>query len=120
MSVASGSGRRYLSDDEIAALAAEMRVADPDNNQGDFNTFSRSHVFQLLKLFDVPSLDSQDPISDEEALRRLRLALWDSQRYASCRHHWNLRLGIAEYDMSFLGLTTFFRGRHSKTMINYL
>ena len=82
MSFASGSGSNYLSDDQIAALAAQMRVADPDNNQGDFNTFFRPHVFLLLKLLGVQGLDFKDPMSDKEALRRLRLALWDSQRYA--------------------------------------
>ncbi|KAI0085924.1 hypothetical protein BDY19DRAFT_963725 [Irpex rosettiformis] len=80
MSAASGSGRRYLSDNEIAALASQMRVADPTNNQGDFKTFFRPHVFLLLKLLGVQGLDFKDPMSDEEALRRLRLAWWDSQR----------------------------------------
>ncbi|KAI0311543.1 hypothetical protein OF83DRAFT_1287480 [Amylostereum chailletii] len=70
----------YISDQEIAAMAARMRVADPDHDYGEFSSTSRLDALILLKLIGVKGLSSNSPYSAEDILQKLRLALWDVQR----------------------------------------
>lgn len=74
------SGRKYLSDAEIARLASTMRVADPNVDNGAFDSVKRNEALAWLKLLGVHGLFPSSPISEEDAKKRLRCALWDVQR----------------------------------------
>ncbi|KZV81166.1 hypothetical protein EXIGLDRAFT_844820 [Exidia glandulosa HHB12029] len=73
------SNRRELpSEEEVRRMAAEMKVADPDATPGAFEEMTRLNMLALLKHLSVRNIDTA--ISDEALRRKVRLALWDSQR----------------------------------------
>lgn len=66
-------------DAEIAAIVANMRVADPSVDNGAFSSLSRTDC--LIWLHNLGVTDTiPSSTTDAEVERRLRLALWDSQR----------------------------------------
>lgn len=62
-------------------MAAKMRVADPDADPGAFEQMTRMNMLGLLRLLGVMGVTPKSSISDDELRRRVRFALWDSQRY---------------------------------------
>ncbi|KAF9030311.1 hypothetical protein BDZ89DRAFT_672575 [Hymenopellis radicata] len=73
------NGRRYLTDEEIVEAAAKMRVADPNVDNGAFSSQKRAEMVTLVRIMGATKLQSKSA-TDAEVERRLRLALWDSQR----------------------------------------
>ncbi|KAK0241072.1 hypothetical protein EDD85DRAFT_992541 [Armillaria nabsnona] len=61
---------KYLTDDEIAEVASKLQIADPDKDNGAFNTY-----------MGVPGLSHLESwaLSNEEVIEKLCYALWDSQ-----------------------------------------
>ncbi|KAF8911324.1 hypothetical protein CPB85DRAFT_1253002 [Mucidula mucida] len=73
------NGRRYLTDEELIEAAAKMRVADPNVDNGAFSSQKRAEMIILLRNMGATKIQFQSA-TDAEVERRLRLALWDSQR----------------------------------------
>ena len=73
-------GFKILSDDELAAEAAKMRVADTDVNLGDFEQMESRAAAVLLNLMGMNMKCLKAKPSDEALRKKVRLALWDSQR----------------------------------------
>ena len=83
--MASETNPRYLAEDEIIKLARSMRVADPTKDHGAFSSVGRMDALIWLRMMNVKGLDPGCPISESEAVEKLKLALWDTQRYV-CYH----------------------------------
>ncbi len=73
------NGRRYLTDEELVKAAAKICVADPNVDNGAFSSQKRAEMIILLRNMGATKIQSQSA-TDAEVERRLRLALWDSQR----------------------------------------
>lgn len=81
--------RKPSTAEEIAQLAAKMRVADPNRDNGAFSSLSTGDIMSWLKaLGTIKEVDpritsSRNPREQREvAIENLRLALWDMQRFA--------------------------------------
>ncbi len=72
----------YLTDNEIAEVTSKLRIADPDKDNDAFNTVNRMETLVWLKCMGVsgPSPLELRALSNEEFTKKLRYALWDSQR----------------------------------------
>ncbi len=79
---------KYLTDDEIAEVASKLRIADPDKDNGAFNTVNRMEALVWLKCMGVSGLSPLESraLSNEEVIEKLRYALWDSQRIDNLFH----------------------------------
>ncbi|KAK0454289.1 hypothetical protein EV421DRAFT_409130 [Armillaria borealis] len=79
---------KYLTDDEIAEVASKLRIADPDKDNGAFNTVNRMEALIWLKCMGVSGLSplESQALSNEEVIEKLRYALWDSQRIDNLFH----------------------------------
>jgi len=68
--------------EEIAAIAAKMRVSDPKVDNGAFSSIKKMDAFIWLKMLGVTDISNADIRSDddEKARNKLRIALWDTQR----------------------------------------
>lgn len=75
------SNSKFLTDDEIVELAKTLRVADPTQDNGAFSSMNRVEALVWLRLMDVKGLNPSSPVTETEAIEKLKLALWDSQRY---------------------------------------
>ncbi|PBK86557.1 hypothetical protein ARMGADRAFT_1047817 [Armillaria gallica] len=71
---------KYLTDDEIAEVASKLRIADPDKDNGAFNTVNRMEALVWLRCMESRAL------SNEEVTEKLRYALWESQRIDNLFH----------------------------------
>lgn len=94
----------YLSDDEIAKLAAKMRVADPTQDNGSFDSVTREDALIWLRLLGVQGLSPRSPDSKEEVHEKLRSALWDTQRsvHISFLLSWLLFDAFLDWIISYL------------------
>ncbi|KAK0459335.1 uncharacterized protein EV420DRAFT_1539644 [Desarmillaria tabescens] len=99
----SSANRKYLSDDEIAEVARKLRIADPNKDNGVFNSVTRMEALIWLKCMGVSGLSPPEAraLSDEEVIEKLRYALWDSQRIDNLFH------GKTYLTSSKLDVTTF-------------
>lgn len=83
--------RNPMSEAELARLAATMRVSDPAVDNGAFTSVEHIDAMAWLFLLGVkemdPDLKRTTTLSEEAqkelALEKLRLALWDIQRFGS-------------------------------------
>ncbi|KAF8586461.1 hypothetical protein K439DRAFT_1340929 [Ramaria rubella] len=82
------SRRKHTSNEEIARIAAQMLVSDPNKDNGSFESLTNMEMYQWLKLLGVnevnPSLQLESSLSAEvkreRVCNKLKLALWDVQR----------------------------------------
>ncbi len=94
---------KYLTDDEIAEVTSKLRIADPDKDNGAFNTVNRMEALiwpQCMGVSDLSPLESR-ALSNEEVIEKLRYALWDSQGIDNLFH------GKAYQTSSKLDVTAF-------------
>ncbi|KAJ7167807.1 hypothetical protein C8R46DRAFT_1094207 [Mycena filopes] len=80
--------RKPATADEIARLAAQMRVADPNNDSGTFSSLTTNDAMSwIMALGHINDVDprmktAENPKEQREiATENLRLALWDVQRF---------------------------------------
>ncbi|PBK61340.1 hypothetical protein ARMSODRAFT_669556 [Armillaria solidipes] len=76
---------KYLTDDEIAEVASKLRIADPDKDNGVFNTVNHMEALVWLKYIGVSGLSPLES-PNEEVIEKLCYVLWDSQRIDSVFH----------------------------------
>jgi hypothetical protein len=74
--------RELPTNEELAAIVAGMRVADPTQDNGAFSSLTKKDILLWLFFLGADGLASQSGASlpIEELIRRLRLGLWDVQR----------------------------------------
>jgi hypothetical protein len=78
---------QFLSDEEIAAFGARMRLADPEKDEGAFKSITRKDALIWLNLLGVSLKDQYTKsLSEDVIIRWLRYALWDSQRLENIFH----------------------------------
>ncbi|KAK0212260.1 hypothetical protein DFS33DRAFT_1376774 [Desarmillaria ectypa] len=82
------ANRQYLSDDEIVEVASKIGIADPNKDDGAFNTLNRMEALIWLKCMGVSGLSPPEAraLSNEEVIENLRYALWSSQRIDNLFH----------------------------------
>ncbi|KAJ7079575.1 hypothetical protein B0H15DRAFT_858273 [Mycena belliarum] len=80
--------RKPSTAEEISRLAAKMRVADPDRDNGDFASLTTNDAmswlmgFGQIKEIDPKMKAARNPQELREmAVEKLRIALWDMQRF---------------------------------------
>jgi hypothetical protein len=65
--------------EEVAEMAKEMRRADPNVDDGKFDSLKKMEAFNWLKMIGVTDFHDDGSV-DEEPKLRLRRTLWDIQR----------------------------------------
>lgn len=73
------NGFLTLTDEELAEAAASLRVADPNKDNGAFESIKRDEALKYLAVIGANRI-SLAGASDQDILNRLKLAFWDSQR----------------------------------------
>ncbi|ESK86290.1 ankyrin repeat and mynd domain-containing protein 2-like [Moniliophthora roreri MCA 2997] len=68
-----------ISHQELSKMLEDMQLGDPMGETASFRTFKREEMIELLKGMGVSVVDMKKA-SNEDIMKRLRLALWDSQR----------------------------------------
>jgi len=68
--------------EELAAIAGNIRVADPSVDNGAFSSVRKMDAYLWLKMLGITSISAEQMSTDddEKARRKLRAALWDVQR----------------------------------------
>lgn len=77
--ISAEDGFAYVSDEKVAELAQQMRIADPDKDDGAFDSVTPRDAALWLRLMDAKNFSATRP-TDEDIINRLKHALWDSQR----------------------------------------
>ncbi|SJK98201.1 uncharacterized protein ARMOST_01462 [Armillaria ostoyae] len=79
---------KYLTDNGISEVASKLRIADPDKDNGAFNTMNRKEAVIWLKCKGASGLSplKTSALLNEEVIEKLRYALWDFQRIDSLFH----------------------------------